>query len=53
MPISEGAKLIIEQVSRLDGGSYQCQAENGVGDPKFMKISLHVLCKTNMIDVFM
>ena len=44
-PLSERAELTIEEVSRLDGGSYQCCADNGVGEPKFRKISLQVLCK--------
>jgi len=42
-PLSEKAELIMEEVSRLDAGFYQCRADNGVGKPKFRKISLQVL----------
>lgn len=42
-PLSVRPELTIEEVSRTDGGLYQCCADNRVGEPKFKKISLQVL----------
>jgi len=42
-PLAEKPVLTIEEVSRTDGGLYQCRADNGVGEPKFRKITLQVL----------
>ena len=32
-------------VTRLDAGTYQCRAGNGVGQPQFKKVDLLITCK--------
>ena len=40
-----GKQLVIKNVSRYDGGTYICTAENGLGLPDTAGAVLNVLCK--------
>ena len=37
--------LTLSTVARLDAGTYQCRAGNGVGQPQFKKVDLLITCK--------
>lgn len=41
----EGFSLTLDQVERHQAGVYQCSANNGVGPPVTIDISVHILCK--------
>lgn len=43
--IAAGPSITIERVERLNGGIYQCIAENGVREPVSSFIQLIVLCE--------
>ena len=45
VPISSGPELTLEMVSRKEEGTYQCKADNGVGQTKYKKVDLFVTCK--------
>ena len=44
-PISNSPVLTLATVKRLDAGTYQCKADNGVGQPQFKKMDLLITCK--------
>ena len=45
VPISSGPELTLEMVSRKSEGTYQCKADNGVGQTKYKKVELFVTCE--------
>ena len=44
-PISDSPVLTLATVTRLDAGTYQCRADNGVGQPQFKKVDLLITCE--------
>lgn len=43
--IGEGPILTLERIERQQAGVYQCNADNGVGEPVNVDMRLDVLCK--------
>lgn len=43
--IGEGSILTLERIERIQAGTYQCTADNGVGEPVSMEMKLDILCE--------
>ncbi|KAG8231169.1 hypothetical protein J437_LFUL004998 [Ladona fulva] len=47
----EGFSISLDRVDRHQAGVYRCTANNGVGEPVFVDMTLNVLCRTLWDDI--